>query len=363
MSTLKTRKSLSRFIKQEDDEFWDDCLNIDTPNENTLEKMERIQISDKTNKMPKKSDDNNDQFLTFKKEDTLANNTNNTQTHNTNNTNINNSSNNTNNTNTNTNTNPTPLQHVPNTSSINQLVTKVASPDRNQDAQQKEQWKERKMNDLVNKYNIDKFYTPEELEEKHQEELKQQKAIERCYMLYEKGKIKNEVNRIMYHKNEELKAQEDLKSCTWVPKTNKLNKKLEENLKIITKDTKIYNRAMKWKFKKNQKVGRSKSELAREALDYTYKPAVNVNPDLENVFQNNKNIFTDSANRNFVNRYEKARFEEKEKINRIVPDLGKKLKGYWDRPMLRSSSLKNREAEVCQMNLHEDLHSFKYDEK
>ena len=90
---------------------------------------------------------------------------------------------------------------------------------------------------------------------------------------------------------------------------------------------------------------------------------MNVNPDLENVFQQNKNIFSDSANRNFVNRYEKARFEEKDKVNRMVPDLSKKLKGYWDRPMLRSVSLKSREAEVCQMNIHEDLHAFKFDEK
>ena len=98
--------------------------------------------------------------------------------------------------------------------------------------------------------------------------------MERCFILYEKGKIKNEVNRIMYHKNEELKLQNELKDCTWRPKLLKVSKKLEDNIKVLIKDTKIYNRSIQWKFKNNHKISRSKSDIHRDASDYTYKPSV-----------------------------------------------------------------------------------------
>jgi len=176
---------------------------------------------------------------------------------------------------------------------------------------------------LVDKYNFEHLWTPEELEERHNEEHKKKKAIERCFILYERGKIKNEVNRIMYHKNEELKIQSELKKCTWKPHLNKLSKKLEENLKVLTKDTKIYNRAMTWKFKNNQKISRSKSVVQSELLEYTYRPMVNSNPNLNNVFDQNKTILKDYSNRSFVFRYEKARDDEVTKQKKVIPDLSK----------------------------------------
>jgi hypothetical protein len=133
------------------------------------------------------------------------------------------------------------------------------------------------------------------------------------------------VNRIMYHKNEELKIQSELKSCTWKPHLNKVSKKLEENLKVLTKDTKIYNRAMTWKFKNNQKISRSKSVIQSELLEYTYRPMVNFNPNLNNVFDQNKTILKDYSNRSFVFRYEKARDDEVSKQKKVIPDLSKKI--------------------------------------
>lgn len=134
--------------------------------------------------------------------------------------------------------------------------------------------KQKKYMNLIQKYSFDHLWTKEDLALKQQEELKKKKSMERCYLLYEKGKIKNEVNRIMYHKNEELKVQNELKECTWKPKLNAMNKKMEENLKIMTKDTKIYNRGIKWKIKNNQKINRNKSDMQREILENTYKPNV-----------------------------------------------------------------------------------------
>jgi hypothetical protein len=127
---------------------------------------------------------------------------------------------------------------------------------------------------LLERYYYDKLWTPEELIAKHREEERKKKAIERCFLMYEKGKIKNEVNRIMYHKNEELKVQNELKECTWKPKLFKISKKLEKNLQLLIKGTKIYNRSMIWKNKQNEKINRSRSENNREELDKMHKPKV-----------------------------------------------------------------------------------------
>jgi hypothetical protein len=128
----------------------------------------------------------------------------------------------------------------------------------------------------MNKYTFDHLWSKDEMSAKKKEEEKKKQSMERSFMLYEKGKIKNEIHRIMYHKNEELKIQNELKECTWKPTLTKLNGKMEENLKLILKDTKIYNRAIKWQSKTSQKINRSKSDMHKELLDYTFKPNVNI---------------------------------------------------------------------------------------
>ncbi len=127
---------------------------------------------------------------------------------------------------------------------------------------------------LIKKYELGTQVTLEEKQAKRELEMKKKKSLERCYILYEKGKIKNEVNRIMYHKMEELKMQSELKECTWRPRLNKISKQLEDNLKVIIKDTKIYNRTIQWKFKNNHKISRSKSDMHRDESEYTFRPIV-----------------------------------------------------------------------------------------
>lgn len=46
-------------------------------------------------------------------------------------------------------------------------------------------------------------------------------ARNRLELLYEKGKIKNEVNRLLAQKTEEIRVQEELSKCTFYPQTNK----------------------------------------------------------------------------------------------------------------------------------------------
>jgi len=44
---------------------------------------------------------------------------------------------------------------------------------------------------------------------------------DRIELLYEKGRIKNEVNRLLLLKTEELRMQKELSNCTFHPQTNK----------------------------------------------------------------------------------------------------------------------------------------------
>ena len=127
---------------------------------------------------------------------------------------------------------------------------------------------------MIEKYKFENLWTAEEIQNKQKEETRRKQSLERCLILYEKGKIKNYVNTIMYQKNEELKIQNEMKECSWKPKLTKINKKLEENIKIFTRDTKIYDRSIQWKIKTEQKINRSKSELQRENIENTFKPSV-----------------------------------------------------------------------------------------
>lgn len=126
---------------------------------------------------------------------------------------------------------------------------------------------------ISQKHLLDRVVSKEQLNAEFKERNKKKKAAERCYLLYEKGKIKNEVNRIMFLKNEELKVQNEMKDCTWKPQLNKINKQLEH--KLLSNGMKIYNRSIKWLAQNSQKISRSKSAMTREGFDQTYQPQVN----------------------------------------------------------------------------------------
>jgi hypothetical protein len=100
-------------------------------------------------------------------------------------------------------------------------------------------------------------------------------------MLYEKAKIKNEVNKLMYQKNNQLKEEHELSKCTFKPKLltkkksvvntkrdnnndnndnnerihNHYHQQLVENesRNKNKKENNLYNRTMYWKNKTNEK--------------------------------------------------------------------------------------------------------------
>ena len=78
-----------------------------------------------------------------------------------------------------------------------------------------------------------------------------EKAKQRCNLLYEKGKIKNEVNKLINQKNSELREQKELSECTFKPRTNSSFKKSSVGKEFDEKG--IYDRAINWKKRKIEK--------------------------------------------------------------------------------------------------------------
>lgn len=110
--------------------------------------------------------------------------------------------------------------------------------------------KDQKMSYLIGKYVDDADDEPISYNHNDKENSKKNLAAERCLLLYEKGKIKSEVNRLMYQKNEELRLQQELNSCTFKPKLNTTVKK-KDSSKFNNSD--MYNKNIHWKKMQDQK--------------------------------------------------------------------------------------------------------------
>jgi len=73
----------------------------------------------------------------------------------------------------------------------------------------------------------------------------------RFELLYEKGKIKNEVNRLMAHKTEEMRMKEELSKCTFYPQTNKNTTFGDKNKNSV--EGNFYERLASWQNKIKKK--------------------------------------------------------------------------------------------------------------
>ena len=131
------------------------------------------------------------------------------------------------------------------------------------------------MNDLYNKFEIEEFVSPEMEEKNRLKKQKEEEALERCMMLYERAKIKNEVNKINFYKNMEIKDNMELDRFTFTPKINERKNKKEENLKLIYRNTNIYNRSLQWKENKENKIEKNRREITRDTHEIL-RPPVNI---------------------------------------------------------------------------------------
>jgi len=75
--------------------------------------------------------------------------------------------------------------------------------------------------------------------------------LQRLQNLYEKGKIKNEVNRLLAQKTEDMRIQEEMSKCTFYPRTNKRSSVDDKYKNYI--EGNFYERLTSWQNKINKK--------------------------------------------------------------------------------------------------------------
>jgi hypothetical protein len=188
--------------------------------------------------------------------------------------------------------------------------------------------REEKFQSFLTKYSQSSMTETEDLKTKSN--MRSIKAQERCFLLHEKSKIKNEVVSLIYEKNNELKMMKEMSECTFRPRTNSLEylrtaKEITTNEYIKKSDDlkNLYERSTFWKKIKNEKyiypcknsIDRFKSLKSRNDAP-TFKPKVHAtNPE---IFNPKKNLVNDYITRNYMMRLQKARKEEQIKKSIIL---------------------------------------------
>lgn len=97
----------------------------------------------------------------------------------------------------------------------------------------------------------------------------------RSNILYEKGLIKNELIKMIYEKNNEIKSINELKDCTFKPITLKSSKTFK-SLNVEKEKDKVkslYDRNIYWKNKNNERIIKEKS-MRESDSQHTFKPKV-----------------------------------------------------------------------------------------
>ena len=109
---------------------------------------------------------------------------------------------------------------------------------------------------------------------------KKNSSIDRCFLLYEKGKIKNEVNKLIIQKNYELKEKQLLSKCTFKPITNSVRFITPTSIKDSNKSSSIYDRNEYWNKNKlekyiiiNFRIEKGKNMILRNE-NYPFHPQV-----------------------------------------------------------------------------------------
>ena len=130
---------------------------------------------------------------------------------------------------------------------------------------------QRKMNEFMEKY-----YSADILNDNGKKRNKKSRSMERTEFLYEIGKSKNKMNNALREKSEESRAQREIMECTWRPKLIKLNSKMEAKIKLLTNDTKIFNR--NYKKKNNSQYLNKSAREDKEVSENSFNPTVKIFP-------------------------------------------------------------------------------------
>ena len=186
---------------------------------------------------------------------------------------------------------------------------------------------------------------------------KGKKAFEKTLLLYEKSKINLEIKKILELKNEEYKIKQDLINCTFKPKINdKSINRSHSNVRIVNKNTTIYERTVYKKKLKKQIIEKNEEDKLRNMK----KTFINkINPD--ELFDISKSVANDYSTRNHIERLQRSRNKREEILFKTecrkyyYPTTNLK-----NEDISRNNSYNNANKEVIsaiKKNLHDELHS------
>jgi len=147
---------------------------------------------------------------------------------------------------------------------------------------------------------------------------------DRCKILYQHCKHKNEIFKQKLKVNNEEKDRKFLMECTFKPRTNSANpvKTDKSHLNYNYKGEKnMYKRTVNWKQQNLQKIDKEKTEKSKNSVVYSFKPKVNKAN--KEIFDSKKNINKgEKTTKKFMERLVNARTEEQLKKERMN-NLGK----------------------------------------
>jgi len=171
------------------------------------------------------------------------------------------------------------------------------------------------------------------------------------------------VNKLIFLKNREVKAKDDLSECTFTPRTNSTKKIDSKNCTTREKE-KLYNRTLKWKKKKEEQIDKEKILAKKDDDDCTFKPNLLNMKNINTIFDMKSSVMNDFSARNYMLRLQAARKQEKEKKSRLVTTT-KNFERMRMRRYVRSvsadkagfSTTGKRTMQSSIRNLHDELHT------
>ena len=196
---------------------------------------------------------------------------------------------------------------------------------------------------------------------------KEEKANKIFINLYKKDKLSKELWEKNNNKQKETKEKSQISECTFKPKKCK-NKRLENKINKLYKNSNIYERNLKHQQRHNEKIAFLFNETNKIYNNCTssecyFHPYINENKNIDKLFNNENNIRKCHADNDstklFYLRYMKAReeeFDKKEKLNSLV---NKNLKYNFTYPKRMIRNLSQKDSLILRKNLHNTLYSFK----
>ena len=196
---------------------------------------------------------------------------------------------------------------------------------------------------------------------------KEEKANKIFINLYKKDKLSKELWEKNNNKQKEKKEKLKISECTFKPKKCN-NKKLENKINKLYKNSNIYERNLKYQQRYNEKIAFLFNETNKIYNNCTssecyFHPSINENKNIDKIFNNENNFWKSHADNDstklFYLRYMRAREEEFDKKEKLNIPVNKNLKYNFTYPKRMIRNLSQKDSLILRKNLHNTLYSYK----